>query len=283
MEHYITIKDLSKRYKTVEALRRVDLEIPKGSIIGLLGKNGAGKSTLLKCMLGLLRYEGEIELFNKPQSEWKHDLFKRVAFIPDVSGLDLRLTVEQTINYSAEVNDSWNWDKAKRLFAESDLPCSAKAGTLSKGMKTKLYLLLTLSKDVDVLLLDEPTLGLDIVFRKEFYDLLLGEFFDEDKTVIISTHQVAEVENILQEVIFIDEGKILLHESVDALKEKWHIYEAPQSRAEELAAYRPKVMTKTLGRVRALMEGDLQIPDAEVLIPGLSDIFVALTQKKNRS
>ena len=280
MKHYIEVKDLSKHYKTVTALKNIDLDIPKGKILGLMGKNGAGKSTLLKCLLGLLRYEGNISMFGKPINEWKHELYGRVAFIPDVSGLDPRLTVEQTINYTAAVNDSWNWDKSKRLFAQSDLPCDQKVGNLSKGMKTKLYLLLTLSKDVDVLLLDEPTLGLDIVFRKEFYDLLLGEFYDESKTVIISTHQVAEVENILQDVIIIDQGKILLNGSVDELKNEWKIIEVPQSKEEELKKYNPKVMTKTLGHVRGLVEGNVDIPGAKFIMPTLSEIFVALTQGK---
>ncbi|MEA2077333.1 MAG: ABC transporter ATP-binding protein [Candidatus Marinimicrobia bacterium] len=278
MEHYIKIKDLTKNYKNVTALKNVDLEIPKGRIIGLMGKNGAGKSTLLKCILGLLRYEGEISMFDKSIKEWKHELYGRVAFIPDVSGLDPRLTVEQTIDFTAAVNDSWNWDKSERLFAKSDLPCDQKVATLSKGMKTKLYLLLTLSKDVDVLLLDEPTLGLDIVFRKEFYDLLLGEFYDETKTVIISTHQVAEVENILQDVIFIDKGSVLLNDPVDALKDRWHIYEVPQTQEETLMQYNPKVVTKTLGHVRALVEGKVDISDSKKIIPSLAEIFIALTQ-----
>ncbi len=279
MEHYISVKNLIKNYQAVTALKGVDLEIPRGRIVGLLGKNGAGKSTLLKCMLGLLRYEGEIEMFGKSLTEWKHDLYGKVAFIPDVSGLDPRLTVEQTINFTAAVNASWNWDKAKRLFAGSDLPCKQKVATLSKGMKTKLYLLLTLSKDVDVLLLDEPTLGLDIVFRKEFYDLLLGEFYDETKTVIISTHQVAEIENILQDVIFIDEGKIILHDAVDELKDRWHIYEVKRDQAEALEPYHPRTITNGLGHVRALVEGSIDLPGAKMTVPGLSDIFVALTQK----
>ncbi|MEA3391887.1 MAG: ABC transporter ATP-binding protein [Candidatus Marinimicrobia bacterium] len=278
MEHYIKVKNLTKNYKNVTALQNVDLEIPKGRIIGLMGKNGAGKSTLLKCILGLLRYEGEISMFDKSIREWKHELYGRVAFIPDVSGLDPRLTVEQTIDFTAAVNDSWNWDKSERLFAKSDLPCKQKVATLSKGMKTKLYLLLTLSKDVDVLLLDEPTLGLDIVFRKEFYDLLLGEFYDENKTVIISTHQVAEVENILQDVIFIDKGSILVNESVDTLKDRWHIYEVPQDQEETLMQYNPKVVTKTLGHVRALVEGKVDISDSKKIIPSLAEIFIALTQ-----
>jgi len=280
MEHYINVKNLTKNYKNVTALQNVDLDIPKGRIIGLMGKNGAGKSTLLKCILGLLRYEGEISMFDKSIREWKHELYGRVAFIPDVSGLDPRLTVKQTIDFTAAVNDSWNWDKSERLFAQSDLPCDQKVATLSKGMKTKLYLLLTLSKDVDILLLDEPTLGLDIVFRKEFYDLLLGEFYDETKTVIISTHQVAEVENILQDVIFIDKGSVLLSESVDALKDRWHIYEVPQDQEESLMKYNPKVVSKTLGHVRALVEGKVEIEEVKAMVPNLSEIFIALTQGK---
>ena len=279
MEQYVNIRGLTKNYGPVRALNGVDLEVPRGRIVGLLGKNGAGKSTLLKCLLALLRYEGDIRMFGREAEDWKHHLYERVAFIPDVSGLDPRLTVRQTIDFSAAVNPSWNADKAERLFARSDLPCDQKVGTLSKGMKTKLYLLLTLSKDVDLLLLDEPTLGLDIVFRKEFYDLLLGEFFDESKTVIISTHQVAEVENILQDVIFLDEGKVLLSGSVEELKRKWHIVEVPKERKDTLMKYDPREISAGLGRVRALVEGEVRVPDASLMIPDLSEIFVAVTRK----
>jgi len=279
MEYYIQTKQLSKNYKTVMALKNVSLSIPKGSIVGLLGKNGAGKSTMLKCIMGLLKYDGEIDVFGKPLNEWNHEIYGRIAFIPDVSGLDPRLTVKETIDFTAAVNESWNSDKARRLFEKSDLPCSMKISQLSKGMKTKLYLLLTLAKDVDVLILDEPTLGLDIAFRKEFYDLLLGEFFEEDKTVIISTHQVAEVENILQDVIFIDEGRLILHDDVHKLKDRWHIYEVPKDKEDELMEYAPKSITRSLGRVRGLIEGKAVVPGAEALVPSLSDIFMAVTQK----
>lgn len=280
MENYISIKGLNKNYRHLQALKNVNLEIPKGKIVGLLGKNGAGKSTLMKCMLGMLKYEGEVCMLGKNINEWKHELYGRVAFIPDVSGLDPRLSVKETIDFVSAVNKSWNWDKSKRLFAESELPCDQKVGTLSKGMKTKLYLLLTLSKDVDILLLDEPTLGLDIVFRKEFYDLLLGEFYDENKTVIISTHQVSEIENIIHDVIFIDKGEILLNESVETLKSKWHIYEAPLDQEEKLRSYNPAILTKSLGHYRALLEGNVNIEGAKRSVPELSDIFIALTQVK---
>jgi len=279
MEHVIDIKELTKDYKQVRALENVDLQIPKGRIVGLLGKNGAGKSTMLKCLLDFLKYEGDIAFFGKSTKEWKHELHTKVAFIPDVSGLDPRLTVQETIDYVSGMNPTWNWDKAERLFAKSELPRDQKVKTLSKGMKTKLYLMLTLAKDVDILLLDEPTLGLDIVFRKEFYDLLLGEFFDETKTVLISTHQVAEVENILQDVIFIDHGHIKLHEDMNTLKSNWSVVEVPADKEDELMAFNPKSKTKTLGKVRGLVEGKITLPGADYAVPSVSDIFVAMVNE----
>jgi len=279
MEHVIDIKELTKDYKQVRALENVDLQIPKGRIVGLLGKNGAGKSTMLKCLLDFLKYEGDIAFFGKSTKEWKHELHTKVAFIPDVSGLDPRLTVQETIDYVSGMNPTWNWDKAERLFAKSELPRDQKVKNLSKGMKTKLYLMLTLAKDVDILLLDEPTLGLDIVFRKEFYDLLLGEFFDETKTVLISTHQVAEVENILQDVIFIDHGHIKLHEDMNTLKSNWSVVEVPADKEDELMAFNPKSKTKTLGKVRGLVEGKITLPGADYAVPSVSDIFVAMVNE----
>jgi len=276
MEHVININGLTKDYKQVRALENVDLKIPRGRIVGLLGKNGAGKSTLLKCLLDFLKYDGNIDFFGRSTKDWKHELHTKVAFIPDVSGLDPRLTVQETIDYTAGMNPTWNYDKAERLFAKSELPCDQKVKTLSKGMKTKLYLLLTLAKDVDILLLDEPTLGLDIVFRKEFYDLLLGEFFDENKTVLISTHQVAEVENILQDVIFIDHGHVKLHKDLDELKNSWSVIEVPLDKEQDLMAFKPKTKTTSLGKVRGLVEGKIDLPGANYAVPSISDIFVAV-------
>jgi ABC-2 type transport system ATP-binding protein len=279
MEHVININGLTKDYKQVRALEDINLKIPRGRIVGLLGKNGAGKSTLLKCLLDFLRYEGDVSFFGKSIKEWKYDLHTRVAFIPDVSGLDPRLTVQQTMDYAAGINPTWNVEKAERLFAKSDLPRDQKVKTLSKGMKTKLYLLLTLAKDVDILLLDEPTLGLDIVFRKEFYDLLLGEFFDESKTVIISTHQVAEVENILQDVVFIDKGKVKLYQAVDKLKKDWSIVEVSTDREQDLLVFNPKAISRSLGKVRGLVEGNIKLSDATIAVPSVSDIFVAVVNQ----
>lgn len=271
MENIINIKGLSKCYRQVQALDGVDLQIPRGRIVGLLGKNGAGKSTMLKCMLDFLNFEGEINFFDKNIKDWNYELHKKVAFIPDVSGLDPRLTVRETLEYAAGINSCFNKEKAERLFEKSELPCDRKVKTLSKGMKTKLYLLLTLAKDVDVLLLDEPTLGLDIVFRQEFYDLLLGEFFDENKTVIISTHQVAEVENILHDIVFIDKGKIILHQEMEKLKQEWSIVEMSADKEEELKNMGARSIVKSLGKVRGIVN-----KKTEGMVPTVSDIFVAM-------
>ena len=177
----IEVRNLTKKYGSLKALDKVDIKIPEGRIIGLLGKNGAGKSTLMRCILGFLKFDGEIDIMGERVNHHKESIHNLIAFIPDVSSLDNRLTVQQTIDYVASLNESWNAVTAGRLLARSDLPLKKKVGNLSKGMKTKLYLLITLSIDVKILLLDEPTLGLDIVFRKEFFNTIIGEYFDETK------------------------------------------------------------------------------------------------------
>lgn len=274
MENYIEIENLTKFYGKKQALANVDLQIPKGRIIGLLGKNGAGKSTLMRCILGFLKYSGNIRILGSDYKKHHHDIHQRVAFIPDVNCLDDRMTVEQTIDYVASLNDSWNGMKADKLLANSDLPIKQKVSHLSKGMKTKLYLIITLSLDVDILLLDEPTLGLDIVFRKEFFNTILGEFFNENKTIIISTHQVEEVEHILEDIIFIDEGRIILQENIEQLKSKYSIFTVSSDQQEKLSQYGPKVISKTLGKVSAVLDSSLEIPEADTSGPTLSDLFL---------
>ncbi len=269
------IRNLTKRYGKFEALKDVNLTLPRGKIIGLLGKNGAGKTTLMRSMLGLLKYEGEILFEDEPVSALKHRLFERIAFIPDVNGLDDRLTVEQTLQFVASQNPRWKESTAINLLAKSGLSPKHKISKLSKGMKTKLYLLVTLSLDVDLLILDEPTLGLDIVFRKEFFNTILGEFFDENKTILISTHQVEEVEQILQEIIFIDKGQILLHEDVEALKDRFKLVSVPVDRRAELMAANPKQVNYTLGKISAIVNHSVEIEGAEYERPGLSDLFMS--------
>ena len=273
-ENVIKVTNLTKYYGKFKALDNVELEIPQGRIIGLLGKNGAGKSTFMRCILGFLKHEGKIEILGKTIKRHQESVHEDIAFIPDVNSLDDRLTVKQTMDYVSAINSSWNHEKAKELLASSDLNPIQKVGTLSKGMKTKLYLLITLSLDVKILLLDEPTLGLDIVFRKEFFNTILGEFYDETKTIIISTHQVEEVAQILQDIIFIDEGKIILQQNIEELKDEYSIFTVPSDQKEKLEQYNPKLINKTLGRVSAVLDSKIEIAGAEISRPSLSDLFM---------
>ncbi len=270
------LRNVSKYYGKFKALDSVNLSIRPGRIIGLLGKNGAGKSTLMRTMLGFLAHEGDVLLDDKVIKHRDHRIFEHVAFIPDVSGLDDRLTVKQTMDYISGVNPRWNGTIADKLFSISNLPANKKVSKLSKGMKTKLYLLITLSLDVSFLLLDEPTLGLDIAFRKEFFSTILGEYFDENKSILISTHQVEEVEDLLQDIIFIDNGKILLHEDVETLKSRYRVVTLPIERADELNQHKPKVTSKTLGFISAVLPAEIEIPEANYSRANLADIFLAV-------
>ncbi len=274
-DHIMEIRNVSKRFGKVQALNNVTLNIPRGRIIGLLGKNGAGKSTLMRCMLGFLKYEGDIHYHGDKLRHNDSNIFRSVAFIPDVSALDDRLTVAQTIAYVKGVNPAWNDKKADALLEKSDLPLKQKVKNLSKGMKTKLYLLLVLALDVEFLLLDEPTIGLDIIFRKEFFNTILGEFYDETKTILISTHEVNEVEHILQDIIFIDKGKIILYEDIDKLKQQYLEVKVPRENAEELKRHHPLQTWEGLGYVHGLVTEKLDTEYAEYSEPQLADLFIA--------
>ena len=271
----LEISNLTKYYGKFQALDNVNLEITEGRIIGLFGKNGAGKSTMMKCLLGFLKHEGEIKILGKTLTEQKHHLFEELAFIPDVNVIDERLTVQQTIDYVSNVHPRWNTLRAQRLQEISKLPLDKKVGKLSKGMKTKLYLMITLSLDVSILLLDEPTIGLDIAFRREFFNTILGEFYDETKTILISTHQVEEVEHILNDIIFIDEGKIVLHEGIEELKNSHAIITLPEERREDFMKLNPKLITHKLGSICGLIEKTTEIEGAEYRRPSLTDLFLA--------
>ncbi len=278
-----SVQNVSKYYGKFKALDEVNLLLPEGKIIGLLGKNGAGKSTLMRCMLGFLKHEGQVYLDAQIIPHRDHKVFEKVGFIPDVSGLDDRLTVHQTIEYIRGVNPRWNAGIAGKLLAISNLPPYKKVGKLSKGMKTKLYLLITLSLDVKFLLLDEPTLGLDIAFRKEFFNIILGEFFDETKTILISTHQVEEVEDILQEIIIIDAGRIILHEDIESIKTRLRVACVPIELKDKLLAHRPKITSKTLGFISAVLDSNIDIEGASYGRPGLADIFLSMVGGTNET
>jgi ABC-2 type transport system ATP-binding protein len=279
----LEIKGVTKYYKKLCALDNVSFEIPQGRIIGLFGRNGAGKSTLMRCMLGLLRHEGEIFLDGEKVTYSKNGIFQKIAFIPDVSAMDVRLKVKDAIELVGGINSSWNDERFDKLFAKSNLPLKNKVSSLSKGMKTKLYLLLTLCLDVDILLLDEPTLGLDIQFRKEFFNSILGEFYDGKRTIIISTHQVEEVENILQDIIFIDKGKIILYDSIENINTTYRQITVPQNSKEAIQALEPLSLFEGLGNITAIVKGEVDLGDMLYTYtnPRIADLFLAMVGGSN--
>jgi ABC-2 type transport system ATP-binding protein len=276
-DNFYEIKGLNKYYGKFHALKDINLSIGKGRIIGLLGRNGAGKSTLLRSMLGLLRYEGDIEYLGTDIHKLNHKLFEEVAFIPDVNSIDDRLKVKEMIEYVKGIHPRWNEEQFENLLAKSELPLDKSIKKLSKGMKTKLYLLLTLSLDTGMLLLDEPTLGLDIAFRKEFLNTILGDYFSEEKSIIISTHQVEEVEQILQEIVFIHKGKVILHEDVEKLKDSFRLVSIEGDRKDELEKAGARQITHTFGCYHGILPINVEIEGAEYDRPGLADLFLAFT------
>nr|MDK2850775.1 type transport system ATP-binding protein [Candidatus Cloacimonadota bacterium] len=281
--HGYEIVNLSKNYGKFRALDDVTFSLPQGRIIGLLGKNGAGKSTLMRCMLGLLRHRGSVILDGMQLKHRDHRVFEQVAFISDASGLDDRLTVKQSIDYVRNIHPKFDESRCQKLLLLSNLPANKKVGKLSKGMKTKLNLILTLSLDVRYLILDEPTLGLDISFRKEFLSTILGEYFDEERTIFISTHQVEEIEDILHEIIFLDQGKIVINETVDSLKSKYHVVRIPSDQEDLLKNHNPKILNRSLGLVYAVLPSDINIDGANYSRASLSDIFMEVVGGYNET
>ncbi|MDG1708002.1 MAG: ATP-binding cassette domain-containing protein, partial [Emcibacteraceae bacterium] len=197
MTNYISATNLSKTYGNFQALNNVNLSIEKGQIVGLIGSNGAGKTTLINSILGLVDFEGELNVMGFDPHNERDELMKEVCFISDVATLPKWIKVSEVLQYVEGIHPKFDREKALTFLSETTIPMDKNVGKLSKGMVVQLHLALIMAIDAKVLVLDEPTLGLDILFRKRFYDQLLEDYFDEERTIIITTHQVDEIENIL--------------------------------------------------------------------------------------
>ena len=214
----IKINGLDKDYKNFKALDYINLEIGKGKIVGLLGRNGAGKTTLLRSIMGLNNYEGSINIMGLNPRSQRAKLMEKMTFISDVAILPKWMSVDQTIEFVAGVHPKFNKEKALDFLKKTDIPQNKKIKALSKGMVTQLHLALITAIDVPLLILDEPTLGLDILTQKIFMKHLTDNFFSKDKTIIITTHQVQEVSEILTDLIIIEKGQIKLNKSIADIK-----------------------------------------------------------------
>lgn len=279
MTNIITAQNLSKSFGSFQALKNVDLTIQKGQIVGIIGANGAGKTTLLNCFLGLNAYDGDLDVLGFDPYSQRDELMKEICFISDVATLPKWIKVSEAIDFVEGVHPSFNREKALTFLADTNVPLDKKVRKLSKGMIVQVHLALIMAIDAKILVLDEPTLGLDIIYRKKFYHQLLEDFFDEDRTIIITTHQVDEIENILSHVVFIREGDIALTTDMDNISQDWMVLNTSANNQEAARALGPVSEQTLLGRTSFIFNGkartDLE-ELGEVSRISLSDLFVTL-------
>jgi ABC-2 type transport system ATP-binding protein len=278
-EHVINARGLRKAYKNKLALDNADFRIEPGRIVGLIGPNGAGKTTALKAILGLIPFEGDLDVLGKDPRTQRDELMNDVCFIADVAVLPRWMRVSEAIEFVAGVHPRFDRARCDRFLAGTQLKPQMKVRELSKGMIVQLHLALVMAIDARLLVLDEPTLGLDILYRKQFYQRLLEDYFDEHKTILVTTHQVEEIEHILTDVMFIRDGRIVLSAPMDEVGERYVELLAGADRAEAARALGPiDERSLPFGKTVMLFDG---VPRArlaelgETRVPGLADLFVA--------
>ena len=275
----VEARGLRKAFGKTTALDGIDLRVEEGRILGLIGPNGAGKTTALNAILGLAAYDGQLKVLERDPWTQREQLMRDVCFIADVAVLPRWIRVSQVIDYVAGVHPRFDRAKAEAFLTKTMIRRSSKVRELSKGMVTQLHLALVMAIDARLLVLDEPTLGLDILYRKQFYDSLLNDYFDSTRTIIMTTHQVEEIEHVLTDVVFIHRGRILLDRSIEKLES---CYVELAVRPEQFSAARalhPTHERTALGRTILLFDHvDRQQLAAlgEVRTPSLADLFVAI-------
>ena len=270
---------LRKSFGATAALAGVDLEIDTGRILGLIGPNGAGKSTLLNAVLGLIPYEGELSVLGLNPWTARDALMRDVCFIADVAVLPRWLRVHHAIDYVEGVHPKFDRARAEALLSRTQIRKTSKVGELSKGMVTQLHLALIMAIDAKLLVLDEPTLGLDLLYRKQFYDMLLNDYFDHRRTIVVTTHQVEEVEHILTDVMFINHGRIVLDCEMDSFETRYvELSPRPETLAEA-RALNPIHERQALGRSILTfnsVDREALARLGDVRTPSIADVFVAV-------
>lgn len=278
MNYVIEARGLTKRYKRTVAVDNIDLQIPAGRIVGLIGPNGAGKTSALKAILGLATYEGELSVLGKSPAKDRAALMEDVCFIADVAVLPRWIRVWQLIEVTEDIHPKFSREKCLQYLSTTKITMDHKVKQLSKGMVTQLHLSIVMAIDVKLLILDEPTLGLDILYRKQFYTNLLNDYFDEERTIIITTHQVEEVEHILSDLIFIQDGRIALDCSMEKVHETYTELMVAADKAEAARELQPLHERELFGRFIFLYENaDREQLKAlgELHTPSVADLFVA--------
>ena len=278
MTSLVNARSVSKNFGAVRAVDNVSFEIEKGKILGLIGPNGAGKTTLLKAVLGLTDCEGDLSVLGFNPFKQRKQLMQNICFIADVAVLPRWIKVTQILDYVEAIHPNFSRSRAEELLLQTNVRSDAKVKELSKGMVTQLHLSIIMAIDAKLLVLDEPTLGLDILFRKEFYANLLNDYFDEERTILITTHQVEEIENLLTDVMFINDGKILLDSSMDALSDTYVEVLTSGEGAQKARGLGPIAENQMFGKSIMLFEGvsrEHLEGLGELRIPSVADLFVA--------
>jgi ABC-2 type transport system ATP-binding protein len=282
----IEARGLRKAFGTTVAVDGVDLRVEEGRILGLIGPNGAGKTTALNAILGLIPYQGELRVLGRNPWIERDRLMQDVCFIADVAVLPRWIRVSQAIDYVAGVHPRFDRAKAEGFLAKTTIKRTSKVKELSKGMVAQLHLSLVMAIDARLLVLDEPTLGLDILYRKQFYDSLLNDYFDRTRTIVVTTHQVEEIQDVLTDLMFINRGRIVLNSSMEEFEQRYLEVMVVPERIAAARALKPIYERQTLGRVILLFDGVQRQQLAglgEVRKPSIADLFVAVMGNQTSS
>jgi ABC-2 type transport system ATP-binding protein len=275
----IEARGLRKAFGTTVAVDGVDLRVEEGRILGLIGPNGAGKTTALNAILGLTAYQGELRVLGRDPWIERDLLMRDVCFIADVAVLPRWIRVSQALDYVAGVHPRFDRGKAEGFLAKTAIKHSSKVRELSKGMVAQLHLALVMAIDARLLVLDEPTLGLDILYRKQFYDSLLSDYFDRSRTIVVTTHQVEEIQNVLTDLMFINRGRIVLNCTMEEIETRYAELMVLPEKAAAARALKPIHERQTLGRSILLFDGVERQQLAglgDVRTPSIADLFVAV-------
>jgi len=275
----IEASGLRKKYGNTVALGGIDMRVEEGRIVGLIGPNGAGKSTALNAILGLVPYEGELKVLGRDPWAERDALMRDVCFVADVALMPRWMKVSQALDYVEGVHPRFDRAKAEAMLAKTTIKRESKVKSLSKGMMAQLHLSLVMAIDAKLLVLDEPTLGLDILYRKQFYDALLNEYFDASRTIVITTHQIDEVQDVLTDLMFLDRGKIVLNCSMEQFDGRYVEVMVSAESADAARALKPMKERQVFGKSVMLFDGvnrEVLAELGEVRTPGIAELFVAV-------
>ena len=283
MSTLLSAKNVTKTYSNQVGVENISFELKPGQVLGLLGHNGAGKSTLIKSLLGGHNYQGEIEVNGYHPIHQHAELMQHLSYISDVNVLPEWMTIKQLLRYTEGVHPSFNRQKAEQTLSSTNIQLSSTINQLSKGMKVQVHLAIIIATDTQVLILDEPTLGLDLIYRDTFYRHLMEWFHDGERAMIIASHEVSEIEHLLTDVLILKQGRCVLQKSMEAIESDYFIIEVANNHSSDIQKLKPLTSQPGLGTTKWLLEGQYN-PQVESLgniyNVGLADLFLATQTEK---